>query len=413
MGWLVDAVQCASSHEETTVARRFHRVLIVDSKPLARPAVPHPSHSGFLVSRSRKTAASLIYFALLLIGVGFSDASAGTTNFGFSVIFNHSAAYTESTVRTEESDAGNINGNGIKVFSYTRDLSVGTVFGLGDAWSELRFGIEPGHLKLYWLGQAETGNGDTSQATVDLRARMAIQVVWNETFTIENVFVGPGADVEIEVSHGLAASLSGVRTLQDSAALFAQTQFSTPTVDWTIAGESAFPHSQQTTNDYQPRFLTVKSGEQITLSQIFRASGQSYAQLLNGAPPLGEHESSRMVIESERSHRVGIRGITPGTRIISASGHVYPLHAMSPEAVQRGLASLHIKSAAYNPLTGMIEFAVDAIPGASYILEKSTDLRTWRTVSTPQIPPNFQAITLMDTPVNEPQAFWRVRATPL
>lgn len=361
----------------------------------------------------RQMAAALACRALMMAVLSLNWAHGDVTNFGYMVNFTHSASYSPPTNPWIEQESKVLVELGKKEFNHSKDFRP---FGdWGDVDSGFSFSISPGYLWIYWsaLTNVESGVGNP-QATIDCRARLNLALIWNETFSVDHDTSPDGSDVQIVVSHGLTYSLDGKHPNQDAFNFDVQTRFSTPEGDWQIDGGDAFPRTEpiDPQGKYEAGILNVKVGDVVTLSMSIRAVGQTYCELINGQPPIGGGTFNAVEFDCTRSHRIGIRALTPGTQIVSASGHVYPGHAMSPAAVQSGLAGLHIKSGVYNPATGRIGFAFDAIPGASYVLQKSTDLQNWTSVTAPRMPENFQEIILEDSLSDEERAFWRIEAVP-
>ncbi len=365
------------------------------------------------IPRFFKRSLSLIGRVILLAGLHLCCARAEVKNFGFTVNFSHTASYTSPSDPWFETDSFDGGGGDIDGFEYARILNASG--GWGVATSNLKFDIKPGVLRVGWVGDTNVAGGiGLPEATAESRVRMNLNLIWNETFTIDHVIAPVGTELEILLCQRLIYTIHSYEPQLDAATFFSRTDFSPSSgPGWTVTDQISYPPDSGQGLDYRAEILKLKVGDTISLYQVITTIGQSYRQVTSGESFVDGSGVGYIDVDSWHSQRIGIRGLTPGTRIVSASGHVYPEHAMSPEDVEKGLRDLRIKSKAYDPQTRFVSFSVDAIPGASYVLEKSTDLKSWRSVSAPQIPPNFQEITFVDSLVNEPRGFWRIRATSL
>lgn len=330
--------------------------------------------------------------------------------YGLSVNLNHKATLITQTM-AQNQDVQNIPPTQATSYFYDLPLSETDVY--GNSGSNLRAEITPGVIRCGWLGTSSVSDGvGNTNATIYTRSDVYLSLRWNDSITVSSRVIPTGTEVTLIFSHslhgnispGIIAPFNAFLNIRADATFYSNTEQLT----------SEFSTSASI-DDYNVISLKTRIGDTINYNMGLSVNSTVHTDVYAGLLTENCLSSTYINVGGLDSNRLGIRAADTNVTLTSASGHIYPSHAMSPTKVTGHLAIMKIKKADYVLGLGTVTFVIDAVPGVKYLLQRSdgANLGSWKDVGTPEAPLNFGEMALTDSIPSESSSFWRIAATPL
>jgi len=348
---------------------------------------------------------------LLIIGQLFLPISGNlysqSTPYGLKAMFNHKATLIKQNM-VEDKDEVNMPPTQTTSYNYDYHfLSAYDPYGLSE--SGFKAAISPGTIRSSWDGASSVASGvGNPNAGIYSRSDLFALLGWNDSITVTSPHYARGTEVFVHFSHYMHADVlkaNAYLRIRRWAEFNNNWEQKSSELDTSVSHEI-----------YRVIALRTRIGDTITYNMETDIVGSMYNSLGSGElTPIDSAASSFVKLGGFGSDRIGIRTMDTNVVLTSASGYTYPIHALSSANVLARLEGLVIKKFDYTSNLGAISFIVEAIPGASYVLQRSIgrNLQGWADVGTPKIPLDFGELTLTDSFPPEPSSFWRIAATPL